>query len=199
MSPVPVSRRAVLSLGMAAGAGAGAGSAWAQAGRAGLGTPPLVYGFSGRAAVAGAFTDRRGREQRISDFRGRVVLVNLWATWCGPCRIEMPSLDRLASAFAGDLTVLPVSFDGQGWPAVDEFWGERFAHLKPYLAKDSALTDGYGALGLPFSVLIDRQGREVARLPRAAEWDRGSYRAAVAKTVLAPRLNAATAAGDGLS
>lgn len=176
-----ISRRAVFGLAALAGAGA----AEAQTNRSGLGSPPLVHGFSGRAAATGKFTDRQGREKQVADFRGRVVLLNLWSTWCGPCRIEMPSLDRLAAAFASDLAVLPVSFDGRGWLAVDEFWGDRFAHLTPYLAKDDQLTGSYGALGLPFSVLIDRGGREVARLPRAAEWDQGAYRSLVAKTVVA--------------
>jgi len=183
MSGIQINRRTVFGL----AALAGAGSARAQPGQVGLGSPPLVFGFSGRAAAAGRFADRHGHEKQLADFRGRVVLLNLWSSWCGPCRIEMPSLDRLAAAFAGELAVLPVSFDGRGWPAVDDFWGDRFAHLTPYLAKDNALTESYGALGLPFSVLIDRKGREVARLPRAAEWDRGAYRSLIAKTVLTQR------------
>lgn len=180
MSVGTVNRRALLGL---AAAFTGAGASLAQPAQSVLGSPPLIYGFAGRKAVNGRFADRQGRAKQVTDFQGRVVLVNLWSTWCGPCRVEMPSLDRLAAAFPGDLTVLPVSFDGRGWEAIDAFWGKRFSHMTPYLAKDTALTDGYGALGLPFSVLLDRQGREVARLPRAAEWDQGAYRALVAKTI----------------
>lgn len=180
MSAENISRRGLLSL---VAALAAAGNSKAQSVRSALGSPPLVHGFAGRKAVSGRFADRLGRERQVADFQGRVVLVNLWSTWCGPCRVEMPSLDRLAAAFPGDLTVLPVSFDGRGWEAIDAFWGKGFSNLTPYLAKDTALTDGYGALGLPFSVLLDRKGREVARLPRAAEWDQGAYRVLVARTV----------------
>lgn len=184
MNAARVNRRTLLGL---AAAFAGAGRGMAQPARSILGSPPLIFGLAGRKAVGGLFANRQGRDSRIADFAGRVVLVNLWSTRCGPCRVEMPSLDRLAAAFPGDLTVLPISFDGGGWEAVDPFWGKQFPHLTPYLAKDTALTEGYGALGLPFSVLIDRQGREVARLPRAAEWDQGPYRALVAKTIASRR------------
>lgn len=132
MSGAAVNRRVLL--GLAAALTETAASS-AQPARSALGAPPLVYAFAGRRAVDGLFADRKGRERRTADFEGRVVLVNLWSSRCGPCRVEMPSLDRLAAAFPGELAVLPVSFDGGGWGAIDAFWGQQFPHLTPIWPK----------------------------------------------------------------
>jgi thiol-disulfide isomerase/thioredoxin len=120
-----------------------------------------------------AFTDLQGAAKNLSDFRGRVVLINLWATWCAPCIEEMPSLIRLQEAVGRrDFLVLALSSDRGGarvvGPFVERHGLERLAvHLDP---KGTA-TRALGARGLPTSILVDRAGREVGRMLGAAEWD----------------------------
>jgi thiol-disulfide isomerase/thioredoxin len=120
-----------------------------------------------------SFKDGRGRTLRLADFRGRVVLLNIWATWCGPCKAEMASLDRLQSDLGGaDFIVLPVSIDRGGGPSVALFYGEReLTHLGVYLDARSALADRMGIDGVPTSFVIDRQGRLVGKLVGATDWD----------------------------
>jgi thiol-disulfide isomerase/thioredoxin len=119
------------------------------------------------------FKDSGGRTLHLADFRGKVVLLNIWATWCGPCKAEMGSLDRLEAALGGaDFIVLPVSIDRNGGPAVALFYNQRdLTHLGVYLDAKSALADRMGIDGVPTSFLIDRDGRMVGKLVGATEWD----------------------------
>ena len=127
---------------------------------------------AGAAAPAIGFADRTGKAHRIDDFRGRPVIVNLWATWCAPCIAEMPALDRLRARSKGGVEVLAVSQDLEGWRAVDKFFKpDRFAALTPYLDRENKLALGYKAAGLPLSVLYDARGREVWRVAGPIEWD----------------------------
>ena len=100
--------------------------------------------------------------------RGRPVLVNFWASWCIPCRAELPSLERLA-AKRGDLFVVAVSVDADRHEAQKAFAG-RYPHLHLGYAPIGAV-QAYGALGIPYSVLFDRHGNEAARVPRALALD----------------------------
>jgi thiol-disulfide isomerase/thioredoxin len=119
------------------------------------------------------FQDEKGQPTSLEAFRGKVVLLNLWASWCVPCREEMPALDRLQASRGGkDFQVVAVAQDRAGREKVDKFLGEVGAkHIVPYL--DASMKSGraWGAIGLPTSILIDRQGNEVARLIGGAEWD----------------------------
>ena len=126
-----------------------------------------------RAAPDVAFVDARGRELGLADFRGKFVLVNLWATWCGPCRREMPSLDRLQARLGGgDFTVLALSQDRKGPGVVAKFLAEIGAErLGVYVDPSARSARRLGAVGLPTSVLLDREGRIVGRLIGPAEWD----------------------------
>jgi thiol-disulfide isomerase/thioredoxin len=109
----------------------------------------------------------------LAAYRGRVVVLNLWATWCAPCVKEMPALDRLARLNPDAIAVVAVSQDMAGWRVVDPFWARtKLSSLTPYIDKKSQLGFGYGARGLPLTVVYDRQGREVARLAAPADWDR---------------------------
>jgi thiol-disulfide isomerase/thioredoxin len=114
-----------------------------------------------------------GEARTLADFRGKVVLLNVWATWCGPCRKEMPTLDRLQARLGGpDFTVVPLSIDRQGVPAVNRFYEEiGIAHLGLYVDSSNRAGAALGLTGLPTTVLIDREGNEVARLVGPAEWD----------------------------
>jgi thiol-disulfide isomerase/thioredoxin len=99
--------------------------------------------------------------------RGQILVVNFWASWCGPCRKELPSLERLA-AHRRDITVIAASVDADHGDAVKAFAG-LYPHLRLGFSSFAEVRR-YGALGTPYSVLFDRTGREVARVPRAIDW-----------------------------
>jgi thiol-disulfide isomerase/thioredoxin len=119
------------------------------------------------------FENGEGETITLAQFRGRVVLLNLWATWCAPCRREMPTLERLQAALGGaDFEVLALSIDRTGLPAVKEFYQELGLETLPiYVDQTGAAQRALNALGLPTTLLIDREGNEVGRLLGPAEWD----------------------------
>ncbi len=120
-----------------------------------------------------AFADGGGRTLSLADFRGRTVLLNLWATWCVPCRKEMPSLDRLQGRLGGgDFIVVPVSLDRAGVAAVRRFYREvGVENLGIFVDPAGGTPHALGIPGVPTTLLIDREGREVARKMGEAEWD----------------------------
>jgi thiol-disulfide isomerase/thioredoxin len=127
-----------------------------------------------RPAVAElAFADGEGKPLKLSDWRGKVILVNLWATWCAPCRKEMPALAALQSKLGGeDFEVLAISIDRKGAAASLAFLDEAKATvLKLYVDPSSKALGALQAIGLPASVLVDRDGREIGRLLGPAEWN----------------------------
>jgi len=125
-----------------------------------------------RPAPALSFASRDGRTLHLADFRGRVVLVNLWATWCGPCVREMPSLDRLQARLGDRLAVLAISEDRGAGHVVDPFLEKLgLSRLAVYLDPVDAAQEAFAVRGLPTSFLIDRDGRILASLEGAAEWD----------------------------
>jgi thiol-disulfide isomerase/thioredoxin len=113
--------------------------------------------------------------QRLSlhDFRGKPVLFHLWATWCVPCREELPALDRLQAKLADQrLAIVAVALDRQGQAVVRPFFGKSgIEHLQIYTDASSRLLSAVNAPGLPVTLLIDAQGREIARHVGAVEWD----------------------------
>jgi thiol-disulfide isomerase/thioredoxin len=119
------------------------------------------------------FTDDAGDAVSLAKFRGRVILVNLWATWCQPCVREMPSLDRLEAALGGKgFGVVLVSQDRGGARTVDPFLVKLgLASLQSYLDPKGALGQAFGVRGLPTSILIDRDGNELGRVEGAEDWD----------------------------
>ncbi|MDP5308051.1 TlpA disulfide reductase family protein [Paracoccus spongiarum] len=118
------------------------------------------------------FTDPEGNTHALSDYRGKVVLLNFWATWCAPCREEMPSLDALQAEMGGDdFQVVPVATGRNAPEKIDRFFAETGVTTLPVLLDPrQQLARDMGVLGLPVSVLIDREGREVARLLGDADW-----------------------------
>jgi thiol-disulfide isomerase/thioredoxin len=119
------------------------------------------------------FQDDQGHDLTLADFRGRVVLLNLWATWCVPCRKEMPTLDRLQARLGGkDFVVIALSIDRKGIEAVRGFYHEvGVKKLGIYLDPSGKGSHDLAIPGLPATLLIDREGREVARKLGEAEWD----------------------------
>lgn len=119
------------------------------------------------------FVDRGGKPRTLADFRGRVILLNLWATWCPPCRKEMPNLDRLQEKLGGpDFEVVALSIDRGGIFAVESFYDEMdIRNLEIYLDADAQAMAALGAVGLPTTLLIDRNGRERWRVVGPVEWD----------------------------
>ncbi len=118
------------------------------------------------------FLDRDEQERTLDDFRGRVVLLNFWATWCAPCVEEMPSLERLQAALAGQkFLVLPVSQDRAGLPLVREFYREHaLTGLAMFADRSSSAGRSFKLRGLPTSVLLDQDGRELGRFEGSADW-----------------------------
>ncbi|MCT9000284.1 TlpA family protein disulfide reductase [Chelativorans intermedius] len=120
-----------------------------------------------------SFVDGDGSDITLADFRGRTILLNIWATWCVPCREEMPSLDRLQAKLGGpDFQVVPLSIDRGGLPAVEAFYEELgLSELGIYVDESGRASRELGALGIPTTLLLDHEGRELGRLVGPAEWD----------------------------
>jgi len=118
------------------------------------------------------FKDANGKTLTLADFKGKVLLVNLWATWCAPCRREMPELDKLQGMLGSDdFSVIILSQDRGGFPKVNTFLEEiGVKNLTPYVDKSTKSSRLFRAVGLPTTFVVDRQGREVGRLIGPAEW-----------------------------
>lgn len=126
-----------------------------------------------------AFRDKAGKARTIADFKGKMLLVNFWASWCVPCREEMPALNALAARYNDqDFEVLPINLDigDSGLEKAQAFldqgqWPKLPLYADPtFKAFDRLKTEGV-AMGLPASVLIDADGCEVAVLQGPAHWD----------------------------
>jgi thiol-disulfide isomerase/thioredoxin len=133
----------------------------------------FVFRKEPEALPALAFQDATGRERSLADWRGKVVLLNLWATWCVPCRKEMPALDRLQAEMGSDrFEVVAVSVDRSGVQGARKFLDEtKVGRLALYADPSARLAATLRAIGLPATLLIDAEGREVGRLLGPAEWD----------------------------
>lgn len=126
-----------------------------------------------RPAPQTAFTTGQGRTATLADWRGRVVLVNFWATWCIPCVKEMAALDRQQAALGGEgLTVLAISQDRGGLAIVQPFYDKLgLTSLGAFLDPQGQAARDFAVSALPVSIVLDRQGREVGRLIGPADWD----------------------------
>jgi thiol-disulfide isomerase/thioredoxin len=125
-----------------------------------------------------AFVDADGRRQTLADFKGKVVLVDVWATWCPPCRRSLPEVAELQKAGGDSYVVLPISVDRGGWGDVKPFLAKN-----PQLGLTAFVPDGGKALepfgeisGIPTTLIIDRQGKLVQRW---SGYDEGAARRAL--------------------
>ncbi len=128
---------------------------------------------AGTALPAHAFRDPSGRMMTFSDFAGKPMLVNLWATWCAPCVAEMPTLDALAERLGPKgLAVLTISQDTQGDAAVAPFFKKHaLPHLTAYTDAENKLGFAYETTMLPTTILYDRQGKETVRVIGSMDWN----------------------------
>ena len=120
-----------------------------------------------------SFVDAEQTPLSLDDWKGRVVLVNLWATWCAPCREEMPALAALQERLGSeDFEVVAISLDRQGADVARPFLEEVGAEaLKLYLDPSADVLADFKAVGLPATMLINRSGQEIGRMFGPAEWD----------------------------
>jgi len=136
-------------------------------------TGEIDYSFAGELMPAVNVTDPDGAELNLGALQGQPVLMNLWATWCAPCVIEMPMLDELAALKEGELRVLTVSQDMRGAEAVVPFFADRdFTHLEPWLDPANDLGVSFGGSGaMPLTVLYDAEGKELFRVAGGYHWN----------------------------
>ncbi|MER8530582.1 TlpA disulfide reductase family protein [Mesorhizobium sp. M0814] len=120
-----------------------------------------------------SFEDGNGKPKMLADFHGKVVLLNVWATWCAPCRKEMPTLDRLQAKLGGpDFEVVALSMDRAGPEIVKKFFADiGIKHLALNIDVSGRAMFAIGSVGLPATLLVDRDGKEIGRLIGPAEWD----------------------------
>ena len=116
--------------------------------------------------------DAAEAEHSLAEYRGKWVVLNFWATWCAPCREEMPSLDALQAQMGGkDFQVVAIATGHNPPPAIHKFLDEAGVKNLPVLLDPrQALAREMGVMGMPVTVLIDRQGNEIARLMGGADW-----------------------------
>ncbi|MEM7123711.1 MAG: TlpA disulfide reductase family protein [Pseudomonadota bacterium] len=140
------------------------------------------------------FSVEGGDMRTLEDYQGKVIVLNFWATWCPPCRDEMPSLDRLEANHGGDdFVVMAMSVDRGGENQIREFYDEiAVTSLGVFSDPTQKVSRDFRVLGLPTTIVIDHQGQMVARLVGTAEWD-----GPAALKELLPLIDAARQANGG--
>lgn len=133
----------------------------------------FVYKPSPEALAELPFQDGDGKPLKLADWKGKAVLLNLWATWCGPCRKEMPALDKLQKDLGSDkFEVVALSVDRNGTEVAKKFLAEiKVEALRFYIDPTSRATSTLKAVGMPTTILIGADGLEIGRLVGPAEWD----------------------------
>ncbi len=153
---------------------AGLGGGQFSAGRHNTGkVAAFVYKPAPEPVPSFPFFDASQQTKTIETFKGKVVLLNLWATWCGPCREEMPSLDRLQKDLGSDkFEVVALNVDKNGIDKAREFLnGIAVNSLNFYADPSARATSQIKALGMPATLLVNTDGQEIGRLMGPAEWD----------------------------
>lgn len=136
--------------------------------------PPFLLKGDPVPLLSPPFEDGAERNLMLSDFAGRVVLLNIWATWCTPCREEMPALDSLQRKLGGpDFAVVPISIDTGRIDTARRFYQDiAIRDLGLYWGEDIRVQLSFAAFGLPTTLLINRKGQELARIFGPAKWDK---------------------------
>jgi thiol-disulfide isomerase/thioredoxin len=137
-----------------------------------------------RPAPDYTFYDSAGKAVRIADFKGKVVVMNIWATWCAPCVAEMPTLAKLKAAYAGkEVEVVVVSIDSETSAAKARLFIARHEPLAFYHDREMKLPFKINAAGAPTTVIYGRDGLEKARVAGEADWSGADARALVDKAL----------------
>ena len=154
---------------------------------------------AGMPAPDSLFQDPAGEPASIPQFAGKAVLLNLWATWCAPCVVEMPTLDTLA-AREENIVVLAVSQDRNGEDAVEAFFAKRdFRKLQPNIDPELTLMRRLGINSLPTTILYDAGGREVWRVTGMADWQGQIAARLIAEAARLGPISAQRQVADGAS
>ena len=126
-----------------------------------------------KAAPVLSFLDEHGEKLTLEKFRGRVVVLNLWATWCAPCTEELPTLDHLQQQLEPlGVVIIALSIDREGSKVVREFFDENdIANLHVFVDPTMRAQSDLNVIGLPTTIVIDREGRERGRIVGPAAWD----------------------------
>jgi thiol-disulfide isomerase/thioredoxin len=143
----------------------------------------LDRSHAGETAPAASFRGPDDAPVTLAAFKGKPLLVNLWATWCAPCVAEMPTLDKLAAKQGKAMTVIAVAEDLQGAEVVDPWFQKAgLKTLQPYLDPENALLDATAG-ALPTSILYDAEGKEVWRIVGAIDWQGAEAKALLGEAV----------------
>ena len=162
------SRRGFLAL-----AASGAALGLPQSGSAATPEAPPLYITTPKPFPAFKFADASGHPITLADFHGKYALLNVWATWCIPCRKEMPTLDHLEAKLGGSyFEIVPVSIDTGGLAAVRKFYTKiKIEHLAIFLDPSGSAMQVLNLEGVPTSFLIDPNGKQIGRETGAVVWD----------------------------
>jgi peroxiredoxin len=147
----------------------------------GSGTEETPSVAAGDKAAPFTLKDLNGKTVSLASLRGKVVFLNIWATWCEPCREEMPSMETLYNEFhkRKDFVILAVSQDSRGKAAVEPYVEKNGYHFEVLLDPDNKISELYNISGVPETFIIDRKGRIVAHHMGAFDWSRSDVREAL--------------------
>ncbi|MEM8553583.1 MAG: TlpA disulfide reductase family protein [Pseudomonadota bacterium] len=145
----------------------------------------LVVHSDPKPSSVAQFETFDGDPMALADYQGKVVVLNFWATWCAPCRKEMPALNALQTEFGGeDFDVVTVATGRQSTTGITKFFDEENINALPkHRDPKQGLARSMAVLGLPVTVVLDRDGNEIARLVGDAEWHSDSARAIVSALI----------------
>lgn len=126
-----------------------------------------------QTAVLASFTDPAGSTHSLADTNGKLRVINFWATWCFPCREEMPTLSALQLSLGSEnFEVITIATGFNNLAGIEQFLTQaEVTNLPILLDPDSSLGAEFGAIGLPLTVILNRSGQEIARLTGGAEWN----------------------------
>ncbi|MCD9148218.1 TlpA disulfide reductase family protein [Pseudophaeobacter flagellatus] len=177
-----------IALGLGANAALAADVAELEALRADSLKRLVVHAEPRDVSQAEFFLEDDGGMASLQDYKGKVVLLNFWATWCAPCRKEMPQLAELQQEFGGaDFEVLTIAAGRNSPTGIVKFFDDNgITNLPRHQDPKQALAREMAVVGLPITVLLNREGEEIARLIGDAEWNSDSAKAIIAAMIADP-------------